>query len=63
MSSFHTRLSVVCPRQFLKHEGKRYCLGVPVDSPMALLDSRGKPIDPSDEVRALGGVQGWRGDV
>lgn len=39
------------PFQYLTHEGKRYCLGLPVDSPMALLDSRGKPIDPSDEVR------------
>lgn len=42
---------ILPPFQYLKHEGKRYCLGLPVDSPMALLDSRNKPIDPSDEVR------------
>ncbi|GAB5032968.1 Hypothetical protein NocV09_01101580 [Nannochloropsis oceanica] len=35
---------------FLKQDGKRYCLGTPVDSPMVLMDSGGRPIDPSDEL-------------
>ncbi len=34
---------------FLKQDGKRYCLGTPVDSPMVLMDSAGRPLDPSSE--------------
>jgi hypothetical protein len=35
---------------YLKQDGKRYCLGTPVDSPMVLMDSGGRPIDPSNEL-------------
>lgn len=32
---------------YLRQDGKRYCLGTPVDCPMVLMDSGGRPIDPS----------------
>ena len=36
--------------QFLKSDGKRYALGLPIDSPMVVLDSRNRPINPSDDL-------------